>query len=86
MQRTFLAGKIHRVTVTPSELHDEGCCAIDDDLLDASDPSWSLLMVPTASRKHAPPLRCRQFEAAAPSLKQMSILSRLKELNYVQRF
>ncbi|HYW56377.1 MAG TPA: aspartate 1-decarboxylase [Polaromonas sp.] len=37
MQRTLLAGKIHRATVTQCELHYEGSCAIDDDLLDASD-------------------------------------------------
>ncbi|MDP1956304.1 MAG: aspartate 1-decarboxylase [Polaromonas sp.] len=36
MQRTLLAGKIHRATVTQCELHYEGSCAIDDDLLDAS--------------------------------------------------
>jgi aspartate 1-decarboxylase len=36
MQRTLLAGKIHRATVTHCELHYEGSCAIDDDLLEAS--------------------------------------------------
>lgn len=36
MQRTLLAGKIHRATVTQCELHYEGSCAIDDDLLEAS--------------------------------------------------
>jgi aspartate 1-decarboxylase len=37
MQRTMLQAKLHRVTVTQSELHYEGSCAIDQDLLDASD-------------------------------------------------
>ena len=36
MQRTMLQAKVHRVRVTQSELHYEGSCAIDDDLLDAS--------------------------------------------------
>lgn len=34
--KTLLSGKIHRATVTHCELHYEGSCAIDDDLLDAS--------------------------------------------------
>ena len=37
MQRTMLKSKLHRVTVTQSELHYEGSCAIDQDLLDAAD-------------------------------------------------
>src|SRR5512141_2880293 len=37
MQRTMLKAKLHRVTVTQSELHYEGSCAIDEDLLDAAD-------------------------------------------------
>jgi aspartate 1-decarboxylase len=37
MQRTMLKSKIHRATVTHSELNYEGSCAIDDDLLDAAD-------------------------------------------------
>ena len=37
MHRTMLQSKLHRVTVTHSELHYEGSCAIDDDLLDAAD-------------------------------------------------
>lgn len=37
MQRTMLKSKIHRVTTTHSELHYEGSCAIDEDLLDAAD-------------------------------------------------
>ena len=32
----MLKSKLHRVTVTHSELHYEGSCAIDDDLLDAA--------------------------------------------------
>jgi aspartate 1-decarboxylase len=32
----MLQAKLHRVRVTQSELHYEGSCAIDDDLLDAS--------------------------------------------------
>lgn len=36
MQRTMLQAKLHRVRVTHSELHYEGSCAIDDNLLDAS--------------------------------------------------
>lgn len=37
MQRIMLQAKLHRVRVTQSELHYEGSCAIDDDLLDAAD-------------------------------------------------
>jgi len=37
MQRTMLKAKLHRVHVTHSELHYEGSCAIDDNLLDAAD-------------------------------------------------
>ena len=37
MQRTMLKSKIHRATVTQSELGYEGSCAIDETLLDASD-------------------------------------------------
>ena len=36
MQRMMLKSKLHRVRVTHSELHYEGSCAIDDDLLDAA--------------------------------------------------
>jgi len=34
--RTLLTSKIHRVAVTHCELHYEGSCAIDEDLLDAA--------------------------------------------------
>ena len=37
MFRHLLKSKIHRATVTHCELHYEGSCAIDEDLLDASD-------------------------------------------------
>jgi aspartate 1-decarboxylase len=37
MFRTFLHAKIHRATVTACELHYEGSCAIDQNLLEASD-------------------------------------------------
>ena len=37
MFRTLLKSKIHRVTATHAELHYEGSCAIDEDLLDAAD-------------------------------------------------
>jgi aspartate 1-decarboxylase len=37
MQRTMLKSKLHRVTCTQSELHYEGSCAIDQNLLDAAD-------------------------------------------------
>ncbi len=37
MQRMMLKSKLHRVTVTHSELHYEGSCAIDQNLLDAAD-------------------------------------------------
>jgi len=36
MFRHMLKSKIHRATVTHCELHYEGSCAIDEDLLDAS--------------------------------------------------
>ncbi len=37
MQRIMLKSKLHRVHTTHSELHYEGSCAIDEDLLDAAD-------------------------------------------------
>jgi aspartate 1-decarboxylase len=37
MFRHLLKSKIHRASVTHCELHYEGSCAIDQDLLDASD-------------------------------------------------
>lgn len=36
MFRTLLKSKIHRVTVTHCELHYEGSCAIDENLLEAA--------------------------------------------------
>ena len=36
MQRQMLKSKIHRATVTDCELHYEGSCAIDEDLLEAA--------------------------------------------------
>lgn len=36
MFRTLLKSKIHRVTVTQCELHYEGSCAIDEDLMEAA--------------------------------------------------
>ncbi|GAB7126471.1 aspartate 1-decarboxylase [Silvimonas sp. JCM 19000] len=36
MNRTMLKSKIHRVTATHAELHYEGSCAIDEDLLEAA--------------------------------------------------
>lgn len=37
MQRTMLKSKLHRVTVTHSELNYEGSCAIDENLMEAAD-------------------------------------------------
>jgi len=37
MQRSMLKSKLHRVSVTHSELHYEGSCAIDQSLLEAAD-------------------------------------------------
>ena len=37
MQRIMLKSQLHRVTCTASELHHEGSCAIDQDLLEAAD-------------------------------------------------
>ncbi|MGO4330721.1 aspartate 1-decarboxylase [Cupriavidus sp. 2TAF22] len=37
MQRIMLRAKLHRVTVTQADLHYEGSCGIDEDLLDAAD-------------------------------------------------
>lgn len=37
MHRTLLKSKLHRVTATHAELHYEGSCAIDEDLLEAAD-------------------------------------------------
>ena len=36
MYRTLLKSKIHRAAATHCELHYEGSCAIDEDLLDAA--------------------------------------------------
>lgn len=36
MQRTMLKSKLHRVTTTHADLHYEGSCAIDEDLLEAA--------------------------------------------------
>jgi aspartate 1-decarboxylase len=36
MQRNMLRAKIHRATVTQCDLHYEGSCGIDEDLLDAA--------------------------------------------------
>lgn len=36
MQRSMLKSKIHRVTATHAELHYEGSCAIDENLLEAA--------------------------------------------------
>jgi aspartate 1-decarboxylase len=36
MQRRMFLGKIHRATVTHADLHYEGSCTIDADLLDAA--------------------------------------------------
>jgi len=37
MQLNILKAKIHRATVTHAELHYEGSCAIDENLLEAAD-------------------------------------------------
>jgi aspartate 1-decarboxylase len=37
MQRMMLRAKLHRATVTEADLHYEGSCGIDADLLDAAD-------------------------------------------------
>ena len=53
MFRTLLKSKIHRVAVTQCELHYEGSCAIDEDLLDAANiaenepVSYTHLTLPT---------------------------------------
>ena len=36
MQKSMLSSKIHRATVTHAELHYEGSCAIDEDLMEAA--------------------------------------------------
>lgn len=36
MHRIMLLAKLHRVTVTEADLHYEGSCGIDEDLLDAA--------------------------------------------------
>jgi aspartate 1-decarboxylase len=36
-QRIVLRSKLHRATVTEADLHYEGSCGIDEDLLDAAD-------------------------------------------------
>ncbi len=39
MQRTMLKSKLHRVTTTHADLHYEGSCAIDENLLEAGNIS-----------------------------------------------
>lgn len=41
MFRTLLKSKIHRVAVTHCELHYEGSCAVDEDLLEAANIAGS---------------------------------------------
>ena len=45
MYRTLLKSKIHRVTATHCELHYEGSCAIDEDLLAARRASTGDLLI-----------------------------------------
>ena len=37
LQRVMLRAKLHRATVTEADLHYEGSCGIDEDLMDAAD-------------------------------------------------
>jgi aspartate 1-decarboxylase len=37
MNRVMLRAKLHRATVTEADLHYEGSCGIDEDLMDAAD-------------------------------------------------
>jgi aspartate 1-decarboxylase len=37
MNRVMLRAKLHRATVTEADLHYEGSCGIDEDLIDAAD-------------------------------------------------
>lgn len=37
LNRVMLRAKLHRATVTEADLHYEGSCGIDEDLLDAAD-------------------------------------------------
>lgn len=37
MNRIMLRAKLHRATVTEADLHYEGSCGIDEDLMDAAD-------------------------------------------------
>jgi len=37
MKRIMLLAKLHRVVVTEADLHYEGSCGIDEDLIDAAD-------------------------------------------------
>jgi aspartate 1-decarboxylase len=37
MKRIMLLAKLHRVVVTEADLHYEGSCGIDEDLMDAAD-------------------------------------------------
>jgi len=62
MKRIMLLAKLHRVVVTEADLHYEGSCGIDEDLMDAADmreyekiSSTTLIMAsvfqPTSSRQ-----------------------------------
>ena len=37
MKRIMLLAKLHRVVVSQADLHYEGSCGIDEDLMDAAD-------------------------------------------------
>jgi aspartate 1-decarboxylase len=54
MFRTLLKSKIHRVKTTQCELHYEGSCAIDEDLLDAANIAdvGDLLIIASFAQVH----------------------------------
>ncbi len=60
MNRIMLLAKIHRATVTEADLHYEGSCGIDEDLLDAAD----MREFEKESYRLGIPLRTRHNEVA----------------------
>lgn len=54
MLRQLLMSKIHRATVTHRELHCEGSCIIDENLLDVGTPSAVRQMYAVGDGLHRP--------------------------------
>lgn len=65
MNRIILLAKLHRVTVTEADLHYEGSCGIDEDLLDAAKmyEFEKLSYITSIMASAFPPTSLRRLEA-----------------------